>query len=185
MALDTRSSVNTTASFTVSAPVSASGHAGQPRHPGQRGQRGHWGLRGAIVALTAFTALTTIQGAIFVVPTMPRTVLHKGVLALFPDFTIPALALGILCGGSALVALVTVLVRPWVGALASVVAGMFMIVFELVEIMVVGFTPVQTPDQFPAWLQVVYLAVGGALVILGARLWKTETGSYRLCWPAF
>jgi hypothetical protein len=130
-------------------------------------------------------ALTAIQGAIFVVPTMPRSVLHKGVLALFPDFTIPALALGILCGGSALVALVTVLARPRFGALASIVAGLLIFVFELVEILVVGFTPVQTPDQFPAWLQVVYLTVGAALVLLGTRLWKAETGSYRPRWPVF
>jgi hypothetical protein len=150
-----------------------------------RQQPGHWGLRGTLVALTAFMGLTAIQGAIFVVPTMPHSVLHKGVQALFPDYTIPALALGILCGGAALVALVMVLARPEVGALMSVVAGMFMIGFELVEIMVVGFTPVQTPDQFPAWLQVVYLVVGGALVILGARLWKAAIGSYRLHWLAF
>jgi hypothetical protein len=144
----------------------------------------HWGLRGAIAALAFFMALTTIAGAIFVVPTMPRSVLHQGILALFPDFTIPALALGVLCGGTALVALATVFVRPRLGALGAIVAGLFMIAFELVEIMVVGFTPVQTPDQFPAWLQVVYLAVGAALVILGARLWKAETGSYRLSWPS-
>lgn len=67
--------------------------------------------------------------------------------------------------------------RPPLGAFTSVVAGLFMIIFELVEIAVVGFTPVQSPDQFPAWLQVVYLTVGGAMAILGARLWKVETGS--------
>ncbi|HEX6798297.1 MAG TPA: hypothetical protein VF116_11365 [Ktedonobacterales bacterium] len=151
---------------------------------GQSRRRGQWGLRGTLGALAAFTALTAIYGAIFVIPTMPRSVLHKGVLALFTDFTIPALALGILCGGGALVAFVTVLVRPQIGALASVIEGLFMIVFELVEIVVVGFTPVQTPDQFPAWLQVVYLVVGGTMVILGARLWKAETGSYRPVWSA-
>jgi hypothetical protein len=143
----------------------------------------HWGLRGTIAALAAFMALTAIAGAIFVVPTMPRSVLRQGLLALFPDYTIPALALGLLCGGAALVTLVSVFVRPRLGALAAMVAGLFMIAFELVEIVVVGFTPLQTPDQFPAWLQVVYLAVGGALVLLGARLWKTETGSYALRWP--
>jgi hypothetical protein len=142
----------------------------------------HWGLRGTIAALAAFMALTAIQGAIFVVPTMPRSVLRQGILALFPDFTVPALALGVLCGGAALVTLVTVLVQPHVGAFAAMVAGALMIGFELVEIVVVGFTPLQTPDQFPAWLQVVYLLVGGVLMILGARLWKVETGSSALRW---
>ncbi len=141
------------------------------------------GARWTLVALATFVAVTAIQGAIFVVPTMPRSVLHKGVMALFSDFTIPALALGILCGGSALIAVVTLLLRPAGGALASVVAGLFMVGFELVEILVVGFTPAQTPDQFPAWLQIVYLAVGGALMLVGARQWKAETGSYLLVWP--
>ena len=160
------------------------GKAILPASPGQAERSGkHWGLRGVLMALAAFMALTTIAGAIVVVPAMPRSVLQQGVLALFPDFTIPALALGILCGGSALVALVTLIARPRIGALASVVAGLFMIVFELVEIAVVGFTPLQTPDQFPAWLQVIYLVIGAALATLGARLWKAETGSYRPRWP--
>ena len=141
---------------------------------------GHWGLRGALATLTTFMALTTIAGAIFVVPTMPRSVLHQGALALFPDFTIPAVMLGVVCGGAALFALLAVIAWPQLGALASVVAGLCMIAFEVVEIMVGGFTPMQTPAQWPAWLQVVYLALGALLVILGARLWKAETGSYRL-----
>ena len=58
-----------------------------------------------------------------------------------------------------------------------IVAGAFMIVFAGVEILVVGFIPLQTPDQFPAWLQVLYLVVGGALVFLGTRLWKAESSS--------
>ena len=161
------------------------GFEARPARPQVSQQRHaqHKRLRGALAVLAAFMAVTTIAGALFVVPTMPHSVLHQGVLALFPDFTIPALALGILCGGSALVALVTVIVRPPVGALASVVAGLCMMVFELVEMMVVGFTLLQTPDQFPAWLQVIYLLLGGALAILGARLRKVETGSYRPRWP--
>jgi|SRR5690242_2389595 len=170
MAINTRPSASATSPAIT--PVA------KPAEP-----RRNWRLRGTLAALSAFLALTATQGAIFVVPAMPRSVLHKGVLALFPDFTIPALALGILCGGSALVALVAVLVRPQLGALASIVAGLLMIVFELVEIVVVGFTPVQTPDQFPAWLQVIYLVVGGAMVILGARLWKAKAGSYSLRLP--
>lgn len=94
MATDTRTPLRSTAP----APVPSAGRAGQPRH------RGHWRLRGALIGLAALTALTAIQGAIFVVPTMPRSVLHQGALALFPDYTVPALALGVLCGGSALVA---------------------------------------------------------------------------------
>ena len=170
MALDTRS----TRTHATPGPAETPGKVTQENE--------QWGLRGVIAALAAFMALTAIQGAIFVVPTMPRSVLRQGILALFSDFTIPALALGVLCGGAALVTLVTVFVRPHVGALAAMVAGAIMIGFELVEIVVVGFTPLQTPDQVPAWLQVVYLLVGGVLMILGARLWKAETGFSALRW---
>jgi hypothetical protein len=160
---------------------------GKPNTPAPAGMATHrvehWGLRGTIAALAAFMALTAIPSAIFIVPTMPRAALQKGVLALFPDYTIPALALGVFCGGAALVTLVAVFLRPQLGALAAMVAGAFIIAFELVEILVVGFTPMQTPDQFPAWLQVIYLAVGAALVVLGARLWKAESGSYEFRWP--
>jgi hypothetical protein len=106
--------------------------------------------------------------------------LQQGALALFPDFTIPAVMLSVVCGGAELFAVVAVIAWPQLGALASVVAGLCMIAFEVVEILVVGFTPMQTPDQWPAWLQVVYMALGALLVLFGARLWKAETSSYRL-----
>ncbi len=106
--------------------------------------------------------------------------LQQGALALFPDFTVPAVMLGVVCGGAALFAFFAVIAWPQLGALASVVAGLCMIAFEVVEILVVGFTPMQTPDQWLAWLQVVYMALGALLVLLGARLWKAETSSYRL-----
>jgi hypothetical protein len=51
-------------------------------------------------------------------------------------------------------------------------AGIVMIGFELVEILVVGFTPALYPTQPVAWLQVFYLLVGTALAILGADLWR-------------
>jgi hypothetical protein len=77
-----------------------------------------------------------------VVPTMPRAWLQQGLVAPFTDYTLPALALGILCGDGALLAFVTVLRWPRAGGVVSVVAGILMVGFELVEILVVGFTPV-------------------------------------------
>lgn len=126
-------------------------------------------------------ALSAIAGAIFVVPTLlPRSMLGKGLINPFADFTIPALALGILCGGTALIALITVIRSPRLGALSSFVAGVFMIGFELVEIAVVGFTATMSPTEPAAWLQVVYLVTGAALTILGLHLWKAVTDSYHL-----
>ena len=144
-------------------------HTGEPRVQdltpasealiSQHNSNHHLVLRGVLATLTGLVALTTIQGAIFVVPVMPRSWLHQGLIAPFGDYTIPALALGILCGGGAVFALVAVLARPRLGALASVVAGTVMVGFELVEIAVVGFTPVLFPSEPVAWLQVFYLVL--------------------------
>jgi hypothetical protein len=136
-------------------------------------------LRVVLVVLSAIVALTALQGAIFVLPNMPTSVLRQGMIAPFSDYTIPALALGVLCGGGALAALIAILLLPWLGGLLSVVAGAFMVGFELVEIAAVGFTPVQTPAQPQAWLQVFYLVVGSVMAALGWRLWRTERAEMR------
>jgi hypothetical protein len=143
----------------------------------------NWPTRISLIVLEAFMAFTAIWGAIFVVPAIPREWLGKGLINPFADLTIPALALGILCGGSALIALIAVIKSPRLGALASLVAGVFMVGFELVEITVVGFTATMYPTEPPAWLQIVYLVLGAAIATLGMRLWKAVTGSYRLSWP--
>jgi hypothetical protein len=119
--------------------------------------------------LEAFLALTAVVGAIFVLPTLPLDYIRGGP---FPDYIVPALALGLLVGGSAVVAVLGLIVRPLIGAVASVVAGMMIIGFEVVEIGVVGFIRPGTPQ---AWLQVVYITVGSVSVVLGARLWLALT----------
>lgn len=123
-----------------------------------------------LVVLNAFVAFTAIYGAIFVVQTIPLDWLKWGP---FTDYTVPALALGILVGGSNTVAALLTLFRPRIGALASMLAGVVIIGFELVEIAVVGFTLIEyDATQFPAWLQVIYLVLGAFQLWLGYRLWR-------------
>nr|MBA3827245.1 hypothetical protein [Ktedonobacterales bacterium] len=99
-----------------------------------------------LLVLAIFTTLTAIQGAIFVVPFLPHAWLHQGPLPLFTDYTIPALALGLGCGGSALAACVGILLaHQRSGAVLAAVAGACIVSFELVEIAVVGFTPALQP----------------------------------------
>jgi hypothetical protein len=121
-----------------------------------------------LLVLTGFVALTAIPGGIWVVPTIPLDWIKAGP---FTDFTIAAMAL-VGVGVFAAFVFVALLVRPWAGALGSVVAGATMIIFELVEIGVVGFTLIDPgPSYFQSWLQVVYLIVGTAQVLFGWRLW--------------
>lgn len=125
--------------------------------------------RAALLILHAFVAIAAIAGAIWVVPTMPLDWIKAGP---FDDWTIPAIALGFV-GVLAALAFGAVLRRPWLGALASVAAGAAMIVFELVEVTVVGWTlsDPRLNGNFQAWLQLVFLVVGTAQLMLGIGLW--------------
>ncbi len=125
-------------------------------------------------------ALATLSGALFVVPNMPLDIIKRGP---FTDFTLPALGLGVLCGGASLVAMLLPFARPRLAALAAVVGGAFMIVFELVEIYVIGFTAADDPGNPLAWLQVFFIVAGAVGIVLGLRLWKAVTGSYRIVPP--
>lgn len=126
--------------------------------------------RVGLVVLNCFVAFTAIFGAIFVVPTIPLEWLKHGP---FTDYTVPALALGILVGGSSTVGALLLLARPWAGAVATIVAGVMIIGFEIVEIGVVGFTLIEyDASQFQAWLQVLYLGLGSLQVLFGYRMWR-------------
>jgi hypothetical protein len=121
------------------------------------------------LVLNGFVAISAIAGAIWVVPTMPLEWIRNGP---FTDWTIPAMALAFV-GILAAIALVAVLLRPWAGALASMVAGLAMVVFELVEVAVVGWTLTDPSlEGFQKSLQLVYLVVGTGQLIGGALLWR-------------
>lgn len=139
---------------------------------------GHVTTRATLILLQVFVAFTAIFGAIFVVPTLPLDWLKAGPLT---DYTIPALALGVACGGSALVALALLIVAPHLGGAASIVAGLFMVAFEVVEIAIVGFALIEHGAENPqSWLQEVYLAIGAAGMALGYHLWRAEAEPRRM-----
>ncbi len=120
--------------------------------------------RVALGLLELFVVLTAVQGAIFVVPNLPAAWL-KG--SPFADYTVPALALGIACGGGNLIAGLGVVFRPLLGAVLSVMAGLIVIAFELVEIGVVGFTLATYGSGSPqAWFQLIYLEAGATIAVL-------------------
>lgn len=143
----------------VSSPAYPS--ATRPKYTPPPYHHSYWRLRIPLVALEAFVALIAIYGALY-----------------------SALALGIVCGAGALIALISVLAWPRIGAIASMIAGVAMGISALVEMLVVGFTAAMYPTQPVAWLQLLYIVAGLAFTLLGARLWKAETGAYTLTWQA-
>ena len=69
-------------------------------------------------------------------------------------------------------ALALLIVEPRLGGAASVVAGAFMVIFEVVEIAIVGLAiVVHGVDNAQSWLQIVYIVIGGAGMALGYHLW--------------
>jgi hypothetical protein len=126
-------------------------------------------LRGTLVGLELFTAVGAIAGAIFVVRGLPREWLAGGP---FTDYAIPALALGILCGGGSLAAAVLVAWRPIPGGMVSVAAGAAMAIFEVVEVAAVGFMIVKFPTEPASYLQPFYFIVGLVIAGLGILVWR-------------
>ncbi|MEK6206634.1 MAG: hypothetical protein AABM32_03240 [Chloroflexota bacterium] len=126
-------------------------------------------LRGTLIGLELFTAVGAIAGAIFVVPGLPREWLAGSP---FSDYTVPALALGILCGGSSMAAAVLVVWRPALGGITSVAAGAAMAIFEVVEVAAVGFMIVEFPAEPASYLQPFYFLVGLAMAGLGVVVWR-------------
>jgi hypothetical protein len=94
---------------------------------------------------------------------------------LFSDYTVPALVLAIVVGGSALMALLTIFTgREW-GVLASLAAGIIMAGFIAVEVL--------TLQQVPAGPTVsegLYFGLGLATLILAAHLWLVEDLGHHL-----
>lgn len=137
-------------------------------------------LRGTLIGLELFTAVGAIAGAIFVVPGLPREWLAGSP---FGDYTIPALALGILCGGGSLAAAIAVAWRPALGGILSIAAGSAMAIFEVVEVAAVGFTIVKFPSEPASYLQPFYFAVGVVIAALGIVVWRGADASARTLQP--
>jgi hypothetical protein len=125
------------------------------------------GLRGAVIGVDVFEALSGFVGAVGLMVgfmNIPVSVLSG---TPFVDFTVPALILGVVVGGSALVAAILAAYGPRpVDALATLVAGGITVGYLIVEIALIGLE---------SWAQVVWLLVGLVMIGLGTLLWQAES----------
>jgi hypothetical protein len=138
--------------------------------------------------------VNAIAGALWVVPSLPREWLAD---TPFADYTIPALALGMIVGLGALAATMLLLIRPHPGALVSGAVGIGMMVFELVEASVIGgdlwlqllglgpvrkglpatdVTGIPAPlgIPLPLWQQPVFFILGAVIFVLALTLWRAQ-----------
>jgi hypothetical protein len=125
------------------------------------------GIRSAVVAVDLFEAVSAIVGAVGLVVgfmAVPLSVLSG---TPFTDFTVPALLLGVVVGGSALAAAVVTAFGPRrLGSMASAAAGCVTVGYLTIEIALIGLG---------SWAQVVWYVVGLLMIGLAALLWQAET----------
>lgn len=120
------------------------------------------GVRIALVVVDLFAAVSAIVGAVGLAVgfmDIPLSVLRG---TPFTDFTVPALLLGIVVGGSALAAAAIAVFGPRrFETLASAAAGCIMVGWMTVELAMIGLG---------IWVQPAYLAVGLLMIGLAGLL---------------
>jgi hypothetical protein len=125
-----------------------------------------------LAILDGFLGVTAVLGGLgllFRVPYVsPPLDLLEG--SPFDSYVIPGLALVVLVGGGGLLAAALLARRSFWGVLASGAAGVLILVFEAVELVVIGFTG----------LLAFYVMLGLVILALAAWLWLAEgTGMTR------
>ena len=126
-------------------------------------------IRALLIVMTSFLALTAFGGDIqlltgFYVP--PVEMLAGSP---FADYTIPGLALGLVVGGSALIAAVLLIRKNKFASLASASAGVIVMTFEFVEVLVIGF-----PEGAAGFMQLLYFGLGIIIVVVSFGQWFVE-----------
>jgi hypothetical protein len=147
--------------------------------------------RTVLIGLQLFLGIGALIGAVAVIPTLPREWLQG---TPFPDYTLPALSLGLVGMGALVSAALLVIHVEW-GVLLSVAIGVGIAIFEIVETLVVGLDywlhalrlgPAPTPIAgaegvgallgipIPLWLQPFYFILGMIIVALALRLYAHQ-----------
>ncbi|MGZ3646715.1 MAG: hypothetical protein ACXVCM_23025, partial [Ktedonobacteraceae bacterium] len=127
-------------------------------------------LRIPIFVLVLFGAITTIAGGVGLITRAIATPLEWLQSSPFVDYTIPGLALAIIVGGSVLLAVLTILTGREIGVLASAFAGLVMMIFEIVEVVVID-PHAGSSLALALSMQTFYFALGLAIFVLATTLW--------------
>ena len=122
-----------------------------------------------LIVLTIFLALSAVAGGIQLLEGTyaPPVDLLAG--SPFDGYVIPGLALGVIVGGSAFFAAVLLIRKSRFGLLASVAAGLIIMFFEFVEVLVIG-----SPEGPAFALQVFYFGLGVVIAVVSLGQWFVE-----------
>src|SRR5579864_5916740 len=124
-------------------------------------------IRTAVIAADLFEAASAFLGAAGLLVGFMGIPVSILIGTPFTDFTIPALLLGVVVGGSALVAgiIAALALRPY-DAFASGVAGCITVGWLTIEIAMIGLQ---------SWAQVVWWLVGALMIVLAVLLFEAES----------
>jgi hypothetical protein len=126
-------------------------------------------LRISVIAVDLFEAASAAVGAVGLLTGFMNIPVSALSGTPFADFTVPALLLGLVVGGSALVAALIAMFGPRsIDALASVGAGCITVGWLSVEIAMIGLG---------SWAQVAWMLVGLVMIGLAVLLWRSEAHS--------
>lgn len=128
-------------------------------------------LRIVISMLTGFIALTAIGGGLALLVGLEdaRFPLEWLRDTPFKDYTIPALLLAVVVGGSALVACVAIMLRHGWGIPVSIAAGVIMMGYIVVEYLILKQSP-----PGPTVTEYVYFTLGLVTFVLAGYLWLAK-----------
>jgi hypothetical protein len=119
-----------------------------------------------LVVLTLFLAISTILGGIALIINLIEMPVELLQGSPFSDYSIPGLALSIIVGGTASFATILLIKRSKYELLFSTTAGVVIIFFEFVEVLVIG-----SPDGIAQFLQIFYFGLGTLIVIASMGAW--------------
>ncbi len=119
-----------------------------------------------LTLLTAFLALTAALGGLALIANFNAPPVEMLAGSMFKDFTVPGLSLAIIVGGSALFAAVLLFRRSKFDILFAATAGIIIMFFEFVEVMIIG-----SPAGPARFMQIFYFGLGTSIVVAAMGTW--------------
>lgn len=123
-------------------------------------------LHPILVVLTGFLSLTGFAGGIGLLFNLNAPPVEQLGSSIFKDYTVPGLALFLLVGGGALLAMTLLLRKNKYGLLFANAAGIIILFFEFVEVLVIG-----SPAGVARTLQIFYFGLGTLIAVFVMGVW--------------
>ncbi len=119
-----------------------------------------------LIVLTIFLALTAVAGGVGLLTGLNAPPVEQLGDSIFKDFTVPGLSLGGLVGGGSSAAAVLLIRKNRFAVMAAMTAGIFIMFFEFVEVLVIG-----SPEGIARNLQIFYFGLGTAIAAVATVNW--------------